>query len=591
MTRIRRIVCYSVNGSGLGHVTRLMAVARWVRRYVALLEGRPPEVLFLTSGEASDLLARAGIASFKIPSKTVVRGAGMDMLEYRRLAKQLIWQVLGIFSPDLLLVDTFPAGSFDELLQVLDGPFAKGFVFRDVKPEYAARPTFKAALGLYDVVVVPHRGGRQRSGPHPEALAPRSRVSHCGEVIQLDREELMEADAARRQLGVEPGRRLIYLSAGGGGDPACEQTLGAMVEALRDEPDLHLLVGAGPLYRGRRFGGPNLTWFSEPRVIHYLGACDAAVSAAGYNTFHELLYLGVPALFFAQPKIADDQAGRVREAAERGACAALKDVLDQAALRQGLRWILRPEVSRAMVEACGRILPLNGAPRCARDLLATSYDVARLGWAADLLSPGLVHAAERAAAGSLAPLARWLPRLLPGKGCDLPGGAATLDPLVQQLSPAAAAEVRQVLDSLPQARELEACKDALTALLETTARLELTAEEVLSTLDMATKKHPLSQEPHQGRAIWIAALARGLHHLLEPGSDFLSPAERLQLYRVFPRLVDADTSRATRLFVQTVSRLVDRQLDAHEIMCRLKVLKAAHPRIDSRLLAQLDEGP
>ena len=109
MARLKRIVCYTINGSGVGHLTRLLAVARWLRRYGALIEGRVPEVLFLSSSEASGILLRAGFASFKIPSKTVVREAGGNVLEYRRLAKHFVWQTLATFSPDLLVVDK-PAG-------------------------------------------------------------------------------------------------------------------------------------------------------------------------------------------------------------------------------------------------------------------------------------------------------------------------------------------------------------------------------------------------------------------------------------------------------------------------------------------------
>jgi len=470
---------------------------------------------------------------------------------------------------------------------VLDGPFAKGFVFRDVKPEYAARPTFGAALGLYDAVVVPHRRNDPQPGAGPGDLGAEVSVTHCGEVVQLDREELLEAGAARRELGVDPDRRLVYLSAGGGGDPACEQALGAMIEALGGEPALHLLVGAGPLYGGRRFGGSNLTWFSEPMVSRYFGACDAAVSAAGYNTFHELLYLGVPSLFFAQPKIADDQARRVREARRQGACAEVADVADGAALLRCLREVLRPDTSNAMREACARLMPDNGAARCARQLLAPCYDAARLGWAAEVLTPALAHAAERAAGGSLAPISRWLPKLMPGEGGALPGGEAALEPVVQQLSPAAADEVRGVLAARPEARDLSACKDALLALLEAATRAEVAADTILSTLDTAMKKHPLSQEPHRHRLAWIASLAVALERMLEQAPGAQEPATLLQLYRVFPRLVDATAEQALGLFWDTVTSLAAQGLEPHEVVRRLQVFKASYPRITCQLLEQL----
>jgi len=126
MSKPRRIVCYAINGSGLGHLTRLIAVSRWMRRIATLLDGRPPEILFLTSSDASDVLSRESFAAFKIPSRTAAAKAELNKLEYRRLVKHFVWNTLGVFSPDLLVVDTFPSGSFDELFQILDGPFKKG---------------------------------------------------------------------------------------------------------------------------------------------------------------------------------------------------------------------------------------------------------------------------------------------------------------------------------------------------------------------------------------------------------------------------------------------------------------------------------
>ena len=47
-------------------------------------------------------------------------------------------------------------------------------------------------------------------------------------------------------------------------------------------------------------------------------AFDAAVAAAGYNAYHELIRFGVPSLFVPMRRQTDDQAARARFAAERG---------------------------------------------------------------------------------------------------------------------------------------------------------------------------------------------------------------------------------------------------------------------------------
>ncbi|MEO1267617.1 MAG: hypothetical protein AAFX99_05935 [Myxococcota bacterium] len=507
MGRLKRIVCYAVNGSGLGHVTRLMSIARWLRRYAAVLEGTPPEVLFLTSSEATQVLLQGGFASFKLPSKTVVRQTGMDMLEYRRLARHFVWHVLGTFTPQLLIVDTFPAGSFDELLQVLDGPFRKGFIHRQVKPQYAQRPTFQAALSLYDSIAIPHSPLEQ---PHPSSagagpvVAPSPPHSvWCGEVFQFERAELGDRAEARQQLGVAPDQVLVYLSAGGGGDPTSEAALGHLITALSERPDRHLLVGAGPLYRGRRFGGPRLTWFTEPRVFPYLAASDAAFSAGGYNTFHELMHLGVPTVFFAQDKVADDQAQRIREAAAAGACCWLQTPLtDHSAIRLALDDVL--DRSTSIREAAMARGPTNGAARCAQVLLAGLYTHEQLAWASHTVTPDLASAFERHGADGLKTMGHWLPELLPALQVNTLDAHPSFRALLNALPEATAIEVRQALHTSPQADALARCSALLSDLVS------IDMPQGLSTLTAlvvnATKKHPIRQEPSDDWLTWLQAL-------------------------------------------------------------------------------------
>ena len=137
MARTKRIVCYAINGSGLGHVTRLLAISRWMRRFVTWIDGKAPEILFLSSSEAPQITHDAGFPTFKLPSKTVARQSGIDMLEYRRLAKHFVWNTLGTFNPDLLVVDTFPSGSFDELFQI---PTRRSFVVSSPQPNSHGMP-------------------------------------------------------------------------------------------------------------------------------------------------------------------------------------------------------------------------------------------------------------------------------------------------------------------------------------------------------------------------------------------------------------------------------------------------------------------
>ena len=69
MTRLR-IVSYAINGRGLGHLTRQLAILRQVRRVCALLDVQA-ECWVLTSSEGDTLARREGIPALKMPSKAM----------------------------------------------------------------------------------------------------------------------------------------------------------------------------------------------------------------------------------------------------------------------------------------------------------------------------------------------------------------------------------------------------------------------------------------------------------------------------------------------------------------------------------------
>ncbi|HMY58633.1 MAG TPA: UDP-glucosyltransferase, partial [Pseudomonadota bacterium] len=284
-----RIVNYAVNGSGAGHLTRLCAINRWLRRYTQVLDLRA-EIYFLTTSEADSLLFSERFASFKLPSKTIIGDTGIDKTTYLALAKQWVWHSLGLLRPDLFLVDTFPRGSFGELLSALDLCQHKAFIHRSVKEEFLSRPDFAAMLPLYDLILVPEH--EEESQGTLKGIR-RGQLQYTGPVMIREKVECWPRDKVRAHFGVAEHDLLVYVSAGGGGDRTASLHLQKVCEALRLTPNLHLVIGAGPLYRGPSLHGPRMTFLTQSGVAELLSGMDLAVCSAGYNSFHELLYAGI----------------------------------------------------------------------------------------------------------------------------------------------------------------------------------------------------------------------------------------------------------------------------------------------------------
>ncbi len=355
MSRLR-VVSYAINGRGLGHLVRQLAILRQVRRIGALLD-LTVECWVLTSSEADTLARREGFCSLKIPSKAMMRDAGTDPHRYLGVARSWVLQTLAGLSPDLLLVDTFPAGSFGELVASLECARRRVLVARRVRPEFADDPAYAAMLPLYHHVVTPDATG-------------------VGPILFREREELLDRDTARRTLGARG--RTVYVTLGGGGDPVAGTTLPALVERLR-AAGWHVVVGAGPLYLGPELRGDGITWLSRYAPVELFAGLDAAVSAGGYNTFHELMHAGVPTVFLPQPRIADDQDERAARAVAAGAGRVAGSVDEVVALLEAPG---SPEAARGLV-------PGGGAKRAALAALQGLVPQDDLDLAQSALTPAL----------------------------------------------------------------------------------------------------------------------------------------------------------------------------------------------------------
>ncbi len=355
-----RIVSYAINGRGMGHLVRQLAILRWVRRILALLDV-PCEAWVLTSSEADTLARREGVPALKMPSKAMVRDAGLEPARYLAIARPWVLNAIAGLQPDILIVDTFPGGSFGELVAALELAPRRVLVARAVRDNVAADDAYRALLPMYDLVLRPDDDG-------------------CGPILIRERDELLPRQEARRALGIPDDRRAVYVSLGGGGDLDASGLLPDMVTRLAGG-GRHVVVGAGPLYSGREVRGPDITWLDRYVPSELLPGIDAAVSAAGYNSFHELMHAGIPTVFLPQPRLSDDQAARAARAEAAGAGCIARSIDEVAQLLESPG---DPAAARALV-------PGGGAKAAALAVLAGVVPTDDLALADRAFTPELVR--------------------------------------------------------------------------------------------------------------------------------------------------------------------------------------------------------
>ena len=181
-------------------------------------------------------------------------------------------------------------------------------------------------------------------------------------ITYCDPSELLSRADAEQALGLEPGRVNALVALGQG--PEVDAAVRRCLEWLAGRPEIQVAALESSI--SSRLDVPEgviLLRDTYP-VSRYCRAFDFAVSAAGYNAYHELIRFAVPSVFVPMTRELDDQAARARHAEEAGVALACEGPGSER-LEDLLELVLDPDRRERMsARACGLGLA-NGAAEAA----------------------------------------------------------------------------------------------------------------------------------------------------------------------------------------------------------------------------------
>lgn len=382
-----KILIYSHDTYGLGHIRRCLAIARSLRNC-------PANVLILTG---SILAGR-----FKIPSRIdFVRIPGMikvtneeylplsmklDAAEVLEIRKHIILATARAFQPDFFIVDKAPLGLKKEVVDTLrflksDCPSCTSILgLRDIMDsasstieDWKEKGIYEAMDALYDEVWV--YGCREYYDPIKEYEIPArvaQKIHFTGYIPRQipSRDKIM---ATRQSLGIGVKDKLIVVTTGGGGDghPVVRMFLSAFENDCGGiPPRTRVAIVTGPFISSADYQDvvrrcdalgfiPLKFYRSMERLI---GAAQVVVSMGGYNTVCEIASQKKPLLIVPRAVPREEQLIRAQVLCGLGFC----DYLDPRELNpQSLR------------DKILRLLNGGSAHHQAGDLPFTALDVIR----------------------------------------------------------------------------------------------------------------------------------------------------------------------------------------------------------------------
>jgi predicted glycosyltransferase len=340
-TRGPRLLVYSQDGLGLGHLRRTNTLAR---RFLAAC---PDACALLVSD--SPLGTFFGVAPnqdyLKLPSIVksqpgVWRGASLPISgdDLMSLRQDLLTSAALSFKPDLFVVDHMPHGALGELLPTLealrDTPTRVVLGLRDIvdAPEIVRRRwrvegAYEALDRHYDLILVyGNQDVYDVAANYGMTPGVAERLHYCGYVCAPDQAHQTRRVRTRCLNGSQQDR-LIVATAGGGADayPLMEALLQAM-PAITAEVSAALTIITGPFMpaplrralQEQANGSGVKVRTSVQDVLSYIAAADVVVGMAGYNTTVEVLRMATPAVLVPRAGPSAEQRTRARLFGERG---------------------------------------------------------------------------------------------------------------------------------------------------------------------------------------------------------------------------------------------------------------------------------
>lgn len=289
-------VCFvTSNGAGMGHLTRLLAVGRRLPADV--------DVSFISMSQACAVVAEYGYKYEYIPSKGDLNADGAEWNQY---FNQQFIAALDRARPDVVVFDgTWPYQGITLAIENYNARFVwmrRGMWRQETQSTSLVRST------NFDLVISP--GDVAESYDRGPTSLTRDSVQ-VDPVIVMDKSETLSRADARNELGISASSKVMLITLGAGNINSIDEDVTAVIETVQKLNDSWQIFITNPLIAETSFSQENVRTISIYPLAKYAKAFDFVVSATGYNSYHEWIAYGVPALWIPNSNtITDDQLGR-----------------------------------------------------------------------------------------------------------------------------------------------------------------------------------------------------------------------------------------------------------------------------------------
>ncbi|MEZ5933342.1 MAG: glycosyltransferase [Alphaproteobacteria bacterium] len=361
----RRVMFITINGVGMGHLTRMLAIAKRCPS--------PIEPVFVTMSQALRVLREHGYLAEFIPSRQYL---DCDINQWNRFLRDELNEMIAFYDPAVVVFDgNVPYQGILDAIQANPDPWSiwsRRGMWRSQNKEIVGREHY------FDVVVEP--GDLAASDDHGITKRHQERTYHVSPIRLLDGADMLSRNEARQALGMDGESPAVLIQLGAGNNFDYRSVHNTALAHIQQRYNAQIAVGEWLISEQPMDLPETVIRMPGYPFARYFKAFDLAISAVGYNSFHELLFAGVPTIFVPNENMSqDNQFARALFADRHGlaVCVRTREVYK---LTATIDRLFDPDERELLRSRLAELDPMNGAADAAAliDELAYSRRVGGL---------------------------------------------------------------------------------------------------------------------------------------------------------------------------------------------------------------------
>ena len=351
------IVMFPTNGVGFGHFTRMLAIAKRMKKLDSSLK-----IIFFTTMPTLHLLKPYGIAAHHISGSKYFDNLSTN--EWNTLLEEELTLCFDTHNPKQFIFDgAFPYRGMLRAIEHRD--FSKVWVRRGMFRKGATNIPVDS-IEHFDILVRP---GDSKPIDRTNELKYDVEKVECNPIILADSSELYTKEHLRNRLGIPLDSTVIYIQLGAGEINNINSDLELSVRLCLEHEDTFVVIGESMIGNPSNISGERIRILRDYPNSLYFNSFDFAIMAGGYNSYHEAIAFQLPTICIPNKKTGmDDQVARAKIASNLGAMMVIEQV-NEKNVKSAINQMVNNEYRNSLKTATTKLVSENGAEQLAGLLL------------------------------------------------------------------------------------------------------------------------------------------------------------------------------------------------------------------------------